>query len=68
VIVLAPVIVSIYALVALPCEDAVRLWRGSEEGRLSVAAVLAGNLNSSHGTGVILMGHSSAGRADTAGS
>jgi hypothetical protein len=41
--------------------------------RLSVVAVLVGNLNSSHGTGVILMGqsdfmvHSSAGRADTAG-
>jgi hypothetical protein len=37
-------------------------------------AALAGNLNSSHGTGVILMGeihfmvHSSAGRADTASS
>gem|GEM_PF-3199713 len=42
--------------------------------RLSVVAALAANLNSSHGTGVILkgqihfMGHSSAGRADTAGS
>jgi hypothetical protein len=41
--------------------------------RLSVVAALAANLNSSHGTGVILMGqihfmgHSSAGRADTAG-